>query len=93
MITGTAGNVPPVTDPNKQTAEQAVRQAARASATADAQSKCNQGKCGASDETCTFVQTFEAGSFTSSPGRDPNGNLVWTCSVVSFQVFGVCVCR
>lgn len=93
QIIGTARNVPPVTDPDEPTAKEAVRQAALGSAIQDAQSRCNRGTCNSPDEKCTFVKTFEAGSFTSTPGRDPNGNLVWTCAVVSFQVFGVCVCQ
>lgn len=93
LVTGTARNVAPVTDPDKAAAERAVLTAGRASAIADAQSKCDAGRCDPKDGECTFVKILEGSSITSTPSRDPAGNIVWTCTLVSFEVLGPCICR
>jgi hypothetical protein len=93
QVTGTARNIPPVTNPNKAAAEKAVLDAGRAAAIADAQSKCNEGKCTDKNANCTLVKILEATNILSTPSRDPNGAIIWTCHLISFDVLGVCVCQ
>ncbi len=92
MVTGIARNVK-ATKPKKEDAEAEAKNAARASAAADAQTKCAKATCSGRGQACTFDQTFEAIASMSTASRDPNGNIVWTCTVSLCQVFGVCVCK
>ena len=93
LVGGTARNIAPVTDPDKTAAEQAVLTAARAAALADAQLRCDAGSCTDTDDVCTFVKILEGSSISTTPSRDPRGNIVWTCRLVSFEVIGVCICK
>ncbi len=92
LAQGTAGPIAPVTDPNKAKAESAVKAAARSSAIADAQTKCDAGTCSKAGAKCTFVKMIEASSIDATPVRNAQGRIDWTASVRSFDVWGPCIC-
>ena len=73
FVTGRARGVRPVTDLDKETAEDAVREAGRRAARAAAQAMCDQGRGPREGDRCTFVPIAEAIQITTTPSRDAQG--------------------
>ena len=90
---GIARNVPPVTLPDKKAAEAAVRSAAIDLAVADAQKKCDKGRCEGDGMRCTFVPREQEIVIQSTPSRAPNGGILWTAQVTRARISGVCLCQ
>src|SRR4051812_20189889 len=86
LVNGVAQGVAPVTNPNQKRAEGAVKASARASAIADAQTKCDQGSCKEKGAKCKFVKMIGASSIPSRPAADAQGVIQWTATLVSFEV-------